>query len=282
MRSSLGSDEIAVSQKRVASGPAHRHDYAVDVGDDGNERFPDATLDLKDDALEEFLAMLASDGISEERRHSPGLEVLKRVLPKAITGRVRVAATAAARPLAVRRIQHATEARPLNLHLGSGAFRKPGWINIDLLPERVDIPWDLARGIPFPDESVDAVFHEHLMEHLTLSQGHALAVESHRALRRGGVLRIGVPDAGAVVQSYAGNWDDEWARSAPTGMIAIQKVFYEHGHRAQYDGQTLILLLRAAGFSDVRRQAFGEGRLQPNADSPHRRAGTLYVEAVKS
>ena len=113
-------------------------------------------------------------------------------------------------------------------------------------------------------------------------QGYGLARESQRVLRPGGILRVGVPDAGQAVQSYAGNWDDAWARSAPTGMIAIQRLFYEHGHRAMYDGQTLILLLRAAGFVDVRRHAFGEGRLQPNADTPRRRAGTLYVEAVKA
>ncbi len=167
--------------------------------DDSTARFPDATLDLKDGALEELLALLEDDGSTSGRRHTPGFNLLKRVVPRAVTGYARVAATTAVRPLAVRRVQHAVDARPLRLHLGSGPFRKDGWINIDLLPEKVDIPWDLARGIPFPDESVDAILHEHLMEHLTIPQGHALARESHRVLRRGGVLRIGVPDAGAVV-----------------------------------------------------------------------------------
>jgi predicted SAM-dependent methyltransferase len=253
-----------------------------DSRDDTTARFPDATLDLKEGALEELLALIVDSSTTSRRTRTSGLDLLMRVVPRGVVGYARVAVTTAVRPLAVRRIQGAAATRPLKLHLGSGTVRKDGWINIDLLPDKVDVPWNLARGIPFPDGSVDAILHEHLMEHLTLSHGHALARESHRVLRPGGVLRIGVPDAGAVVQSYAGNWDEEWARSAPTGMIAIQKVFYDHGHRAQYDGQTLMLLLRAAGFSEVSRHAFGEGRLQPNVDSPHRKDGTLYVEAVKS
>jgi predicted SAM-dependent methyltransferase len=192
-------------------------------------------------------------------------------------------ATAAARPLANRRLTSLERLeQPLKLHLGSGVVYKAGWVNIDLLPARVDVPWNLVRGIPFRDATVDAIMHEHLQEHLTLRQGYELACESRRVLKPGGILRIGVPDAGQAVQSYAGNWSDDWARSAPTGMIAIQRLFYADGHRAMYDGQTLILLLHAAGFSDVQRYAFGEGRLQPNEDSPHRRGGTLYVEAVKT
>jgi predicted SAM-dependent methyltransferase len=244
--------------------------------------FPDACLQLEDSAVDELLSYLERDSRSPDPGEPGARHILKRLVPPSARAPVRIAATAAARPLAARQIARLRQRRPLKLHLGSGPIYKTGWVNIDLVPAKVDVPWNLANGIPFPDGSVDAVMHEHFQEHLTLREGYELACESWRVLKPRGILRVGVPDAGQAVQSYAGNWSEDWARSAPTGMIAIQELFYAHGHRAMYDGQTLTLLLRAAGFSDVQRYAFGKGRLQPNEDSPHRQGGTLYVEAVKA
>jgi predicted SAM-dependent methyltransferase len=246
------------------------------VSQGAGPEFPDACLLLENSAVDELLSYL------ERASESAAPHILKRLVPLSARASLRIAVTATARPLAARRIERLRKRRPLKLHLGSGSIYKAGWVNIDLLPAKVDVPWNLADGIPFPDASVDAVMHEHLQEHLTLRKGYELARESSRVLKPGGILRVGVPDAGEAVQSYAGNWSDDWARSAPTGMIAIQDLFYANGHRAMYDGQTLKLLLGAAGFYDVQRYAFGEGRLQPNEDSPHRRSGTLYVEAVKT
>lgn len=101
-------------------------------------------------------------------------------------------------------------------------------------------------------------------------------------LEPGGVLRVAVPDAGALLASYAGTGDPGWARSRPTGMLAVNALFYEHAHRAMYDAETLTLMLRAAGFAHAEHSAFGEGALQPTPDGPARRDGTLYVEARKA
>ena len=244
--------------------------------------FPDASLSLSPDAQQRMAAEFETPRRSSEHPSDAAVtRWAKWMMPRGTVLPARIAATDLARPLARRRIEQVLQAGgPRRLHIGSGSSYKPGWTNIDLLPVKVDVPWNLARGIPFPDASVDAVFHEHLQEHLTLGQGFALARESLRVLRPGGVLRIGVPDAGQALQSYAGNWDDDWARSAATPMIAVQRLFYEHQHRAMYDGQTLKLMLEVAGFVDVTRCAFGEGRAA-DADSPARAAGTLYVEGLR-
>jgi predicted SAM-dependent methyltransferase len=141
--------------------------------------------------------------------------------------------------------------------------------------------WDLAESLPVGDGSVDAVFHEHLYEHLPMRMGYELALENLRLLKPGGILRIGVPDAGALLDSYSGAGPPDWALSRPTPMLAVQALFYEHGHLAMYDAETLTRLCEAAGFRDVRVSASGEGRLTPSPDSPERRAGTLYVEGVR-
>jgi predicted SAM-dependent methyltransferase len=172
----------------------------------------------------------------------------------------------------------------LRLHLGSGPSYKPGWVNVDLArPGRpVDLCWDLRRGLPFPEDSVDAVFSEHLWEHLRLSQGLSLMKECARVLRTGHTFRIGVPDLRLYVHAYGGthNVIDDVRPGLPTHGIALNELFYQHGHRAMYDEETLGLLILEAGFRSVVKCSFGEGVLG-DADTPSRRLETLYMEAIK-
>ena len=61
---------------------------------------------------------------------------------------------------------------------------------------------DLSQGIPFPDASVDVVYHSHMLEHLDREVvGHFL-VECGRVLRPGGVIRIVVPDIERCCRDY--------------------------------------------------------------------------------
>jgi predicted SAM-dependent methyltransferase len=210
----------------------------------------------------------------------PGGALLRR-LPGWLPSRARVAGTRMLRPWSRRKLARAQAQSPLRLHLGSGWVRKEGWVNIDLVLSKPDIAWNLVTGIPFETGTVDAIFHEHVFEHIEVRDGFAFAQECLRVLKPGGVLRIGVPDAGALLESYAGTGDPAWARSRPTPMLAVHSLFYGHDHRAMYDEQTLTLLLRAAGFAETQRCAFGEGWLQPSPDTEHRRSGTLYVEGRK-
>jgi SAM-dependent methyltransferase len=186
-------------------------------------------------------------------------------------------------PWARRRAASLCTRSPLRLHLGSGRFPKAGWVNIDLVGVPVEVPWDLTEGIPFPTGCADAVFHEHLLEHLSLAEGYRLLRECARVLRPSGVLRLGVPDVGAYLRAYAdsGEFIHRLRPGRPTALLAVQEVFYRHGHRSAYDWETLALVCRAAGFACVERRPFGQSRVVPAPDSPHRRAETLYVEAVK-
>src|SRR5207237_243129 len=66
-------------------------------------------------------------------------------------------------PLERRKAKRLTQTRPLLLHLGSGAHRLPGWVNVDLVGMGPDLRWDLTRRLPFPDASAQAVFVEHVL-----------------------------------------------------------------------------------------------------------------------
>src|SRR6266513_2402566 len=87
----------------------------------------------------------------------------------------------------------------LRLHIGCGRTHLPGWVNLDLAGLGADVPWDLRNRLPLSDQSSEAVFHEHLLEHLPLSGALSLLRECWRVLMPGGIVRVGVPDFGRYV-----------------------------------------------------------------------------------
>jgi predicted SAM-dependent methyltransferase len=186
-------------------------------------------------------------------------------------------------PIQRRRARRLQAISPLRLHLGSATNRLSGWVNVDLLrPGRtLDLYWDLRRPLPFKDASVDAIFAEHLLEHMPFAAGVELLREWHRVLRPGGVTRIGVPDLDRYIASYLGNDDiiDRVRPGRPTRALALGEPFFLYGHRCMYDFETMQRALLDAGFTNVEHRNFGEGLLQPSPDSITRRDETMYVEA---
>lgn len=61
---------------------------------------------------------------------------------------------------------------------------------------------NLKKGIPFPDHSVDGVYHSHLLEHLDQSVVPTFLAEVKRVLKPGGVHRIVVPDLEFEARRY--------------------------------------------------------------------------------
>ncbi|MCP4082694.1 MAG: methyltransferase domain-containing protein [Pirellulaceae bacterium] len=97
------------------------------------------------------------------------------------------------------------------LNVGCGAHFHPDWCNIDLVSNHPDvIEYDIRGGLPFADNSFDAAYHSHVLEHLTPAQGEALVLECHRVLRPGGVLRVVVPDLEQISRIYLRMLDDAW------------------------------------------------------------------------
>ena len=89
------------------------------------------------------------------------------------------------------------------LNLGCGEHCHPEWINVDLSRSAAGvIQADLRRGIPFADDEFDAVYHSHVLEHLTPQEGRKLVEECHRVLKPTGLLRIAVPDLEGIAREY--------------------------------------------------------------------------------
>jgi SAM-dependent methyltransferase len=214
----------------------------------------------------------------------PVRRLVRTLVPRSARLPLRLVGTRAVGPWQRRRAAVLAAPRPLHLHLGSAANHLDGWVDVDLIGDQTDLIWDLTRRLPLADGSVDAIFSEHLLEHLPLPAAVELLRECHRLLTPGGVLRVGVPDAGAYLRAYADPTDPFIERvrpGRPTALLAVQEVFQSHGHRSAYDRDTLVFLLEGVGFDGAEARAFGDSKLDPCPDSIEREAETLYVEAVR-
>lgn len=79
------------------------------------------------------------------------------------------------------------------LNLGCGAFKKPGFLNVDVNNAvDPDMVVDMSRfPYPFTDEEFDHIEADHSLEHT--NDPFATMREIHRVLKKGGTLVIRVP-----------------------------------------------------------------------------------------
>jgi predicted SAM-dependent methyltransferase len=97
------------------------------------------------------------------------------------------------------------------LNVGCGSRYHADWCNIDLVASGKEvIEFDIRRGLPFDDNTFDAVYHSHVLEHLTPEQGERLVRECGRVLAPGGILRIVVPDLERITALYLKMLKDAW------------------------------------------------------------------------
>jgi predicted SAM-dependent methyltransferase len=89
------------------------------------------------------------------------------------------------------------------LNLGCGERFHPDWTNLDVVSSNTCVrAHDLTCGIPFPDGTFDVVYSSHLLEHFGKAEAMKLLRECHRVLRRGGTIRVAVPDLERIAQLY--------------------------------------------------------------------------------
>jgi hypothetical protein len=191
------------------------------------------------------------------------------------------------RPLGRRRRAPASP----KLHIGAFDVVHDGWLNTDVTPHLAiaRVPglaralrragrlsaerWaahragtfrrlhyvDLTQPQPYPDAAFEAVF------------------EAHRVLRPGGVLRIAVPDLDRVIAEYDPQAPDDFLFGMWQGR---ERSTSRHRHWWLYNERSLGELLARAGFAEVRRCAYREGRC-PDVERIDSRPESLFMEGVR-
>ncbi len=104
------------------------------------------------------------------------------------------------------------------LNLGCGARFHKDWINFDVAPTDINVrAHDLTKKLPLEDQSIDGVYHSHVLEHLSRPQALEFLKETYRVLKKGSVTRIVVPDLEGQARAYlktlegrASAEDHEW------------------------------------------------------------------------
>lgn len=166
---------------------------------------------------------------------------------------------------------------PVKLHVGCGTLYKEKWINIDNNSdnniEKLDINHDLSTGFPFDNESVDYIYNEHFIEHLSREDGLQFLQECYRVLKNGGVLRIACPDLDQLIGSYlddtwrSADWVKtyhcEWIESG-CQMINLAMNEFPWGHKYVYNQDELINRLCLVGFgkSNIQKAEFGNSSFE--------------------
>ena len=92
---------------------------------------------------------------------------------------------------------------PLLVNLGCGSTFHGEWANVDLVPRDPSVRQvDILRGLPFEDVSVDACYSSHVLEHLRNYDAKRFVAEQFRVLKKGGIIRVAVPDLEKICRNY--------------------------------------------------------------------------------
>lgn len=95
------------------------------------------------------------------------------------------------------------------LNLGCGHRFHKDWINLDIVSHSTYVQqYDFSEKIPFPDNTMDLVYHSHVLEHLEKKNAYHFLKECFRVLKTGGILRVVVPDLEGIILEYIHNLNE--------------------------------------------------------------------------
>lgn len=180
---------------------------------------------------------------------------------------------------------------------------------------------DLSKGIPFPNNSCDAVYHSHVLEHLDRDVADKFLAEQYRVLKIGGVARIVLPDFHYYCESYIDHYMacqtdrneiecheqyissilEQSVRREPYGATkqnkfvrTVEKLIFGDArkrgetHQWMYDKYTIQSLCLSIGFSSVQIQSYNCSLIDnwnnyglDIENGVSYKPNSLYIEAIK-
>ena len=91
----------------------------------------------------------------------------------------------------------------LNLGCGNKFISSKNWTNLDFVSVDNNVKeCNLLNGIPFENDNFDFTYSSHVLEHMPYFEGVNFLSEQYRVLKKGGVIRVVVPDLKAIIDNY--------------------------------------------------------------------------------
>ena len=168
--------------------------------------------------------------------------------------------------------------------------------------------YDVTKGLPFEDNSIDYIYSSHFIEHLSFGDAIEFFKECKRVLKRGGILRIICPDLEKWINNYIQNdkqFFDKYKQQididTPSNYVynLLDKVntkgqimcsnFYNWDHKWMWDFESMESVLKDVGFDKIRKSSSLVSNI-PQVESVEapsielfgkRILESLYVESVK-
>ena len=135
----------------------------------------------------------------------------------------------------------------MRLYLGSREYRPPGFLTVDIDPTHgPDILADVTDLSAIASGSIEEICASHILEHLPWPLSFQALAEWARVLRPGGLLRVAVPDLGALAAMIASGRNVWWAAGLTFGLGRISNRL--EAHQYGYTRGMMLDLLRALGF----------------------------------
>lgn len=204
------------------------------------------------------------------------------------------------------------------LQYGCGLTTPKEWVNYDISPtlliSKVPIignilsrkniipDWpsnvkygNIIKGLPEPDNSCDAIYCSHVLEHLSLEDFRVSIRETQRLLVKNGTFRFVLPDLEKITLDYIHSDKTEASltfmknlylgqEKREKGFKGLIKYMFENSsHRWMWDYKSIENELKNAGFHKIRRADYGDSsdRMFKLVETEERWRNCLGVECNK-
>ena len=144
----------------------------------------------------------------------------------------------------------------MKLHIGCGNKNLLGYKHFDArkVDAHIDFVGDCSDLSMFEDNSLEEIYACHLLEHIERYRVDAVLKEWYRVIKRGGVLRLAVPNFEAIVSYYNETHD----LAKVFGLLYGGQDYEFNFHYGTFDFDYLRKKLLATGFKKIERYDWRE------------------------
>lgn len=134
-------------------------------------------------------------------------------------------------------------------------------------PDDIDIrKCDVTKGLLFKDSTVDCIYTNNMLEHLTEEDFMFVIKDCYRVLKKGGILRLVVPDLSQHIAKYIEDNDaDGFMHRIMLHGIGDERPLFvrllSKHHLWMYDFRSISTRLKECNFNDIQECKFGTGSI---------------------